>query len=234
MAGRDDFGSGMKSPGGWSGGGGGMSGGIGGAKSSGGTYNYSFMPGARPNTKAIGNWNTGGAMFGFGSPQGASDALRDMFNPRPQAPVQSGPIRPALGAQGLPVPNSFPPAELPPGMTLSEYYDSLTGTGPYIQKPTRPMAPNVYGQPPTPIGNRPPPPVYGPRSNQWTYSNTQNPAGGAGAYNSYPRPTSINAHPGPTVGTGGAPGSSNLNGINPGLLGGGGQGAGGGGFGRGW
>jgi hypothetical protein len=102
MAGRDDFGSGMKSPGGWSGGGGGISGGIGGAKSSGGAYNYSFMPGARPNTQAIGNWNTGGAMFGFGTPQGASDALRDMFNPQPQAPVQSGPIRPALGPQGIP------------------------------------------------------------------------------------------------------------------------------------
>jgi hypothetical protein len=123
MAGRDDFGSGMKSPGGWSGGGGGISGGIGGAKSSGGAYNYSFMPGARPNTKAIGNWNTGGAKFGFGTPQGASDALRDMFNPQPQAPVQSGPIRPALGPQGLPSllgvpqPGAYPqpPAEeMPP------------------------------------------------------------------------------------------------------------------------
>jgi hypothetical protein len=104
MAGRDDFGSNMKTPGGWGGSGGGGMSGMGGAKSSGGVYGYRGMPGARPNTQAIGNWNTGGAMFGLGTAEGAQNALRDMYRPRPQVqpPVQSGPIPPALGPQGVP------------------------------------------------------------------------------------------------------------------------------------
>ena len=58
MAGRDDFGSGSKSPGGWGGsGGGGFGGGMGGNKSS---SNYNYSSGAGQRGPAIGNWNTGG------------------------------------------------------------------------------------------------------------------------------------------------------------------------------
>ena len=65
MAGRDNFGSDMKSPGGWGGSGGnGMSGGPGGAKSS---SNYNYYNNAGPRNPAIGNWDTGGDKVGFGN-----------------------------------------------------------------------------------------------------------------------------------------------------------------------
>lgn len=107
MAGRDDFSSNSKSPGGWGGSGSGGFGGGGGAKSSGSVYNYSSGAGQRG--PAIGNWNTGGPVVargnqfgtrGVGFPGGLAGRVQGgLLGPVVQPPV----IRP-------PVPTSLPPA----------------------------------------------------------------------------------------------------------------------------
>lgn len=122
MSYRDDFNSSMNSPGGW---GGSPGGGFGSdsSKSSGAVYNYSFMPGARPNTEAVGNWNTGGSPFATGTAGGISGLLQAFFNPTPMPQVSA----PPQGIASLipprptfPYNNGFngrPPANYPPTPT---------------------------------------------------------------------------------------------------------------------
>ena len=110
MAGRDDFGSGSKSPGGWGGtGGGGMGGGMGGNKSS---SNYNYRSGAGQRGPAIGNWNTGGRIVGTGNQFGVNDLGENNMGRGPwpggyAAPVMRRPVPSLLGS--LPQPNAYPP-----------------------------------------------------------------------------------------------------------------------------
>lgn len=108
MAGRDDFGSGMKSPGGWGGSGGGMGGGMGNSKSS---SNYNYRSGAGQRGPAIGNWNTGGAVVGMGNQFGVQGMGENNLG---RGPWPGGYAQPVLKKQlpsllGVPQPNAYPP-----------------------------------------------------------------------------------------------------------------------------
>jgi hypothetical protein len=153
MAGRDDFGSGMKSPGGWGGSGGGMGGGMGGGKSS-SNYNYSSNAGQRG--PAIGNWNTGGAVVGFGNQFGVNGMGENNLG---KGPWPGGYAQPVLQKRlpsllGIPQPGSYPPPPVTqediPGVMPQQPVapDRNYPVPPRYVQPTRPMAPNVYGQPP--------------------------------------------------------------------------------------
>lgn len=99
MAGRDNFGSDMKSPGGWGGSGGnGMSGGPGGAKSS-SNYNYQVTPSKTGGPVKIGNYNTGGATVGFGNQYGVNGLGENNMGKGPwpggySQPVLTSPVPP--------------------------------------------------------------------------------------------------------------------------------------------
>ena len=98
-----DFGSDRNNPGGWGGSGGGAAGsqgGMGSQKASGGVYDYRSMPGARPNTNAIGNWNTGGGLVGRGNQHAVIGPDGRVIGGSALAQMRQGNIFSGLGGKG--------------------------------------------------------------------------------------------------------------------------------------
>jgi hypothetical protein len=146
MSYRDNFSSDMQSPNSYSPssnyGGNNASGRLGGNN---GTYGGSNTPQRGFSSVA----QSRAATSGFGAMRNQNDGLGRGSS------VQSGPIPPALGPQGLlgsPLPRTYPPVtqeDIPGAMPQQPVAPDRNYPVPprYVQ-PTRPMAPNVYGQPP--------------------------------------------------------------------------------------
>jgi hypothetical protein len=120
MSYRDDFSSNMNSPSNYKGnttfGNPSYQGGYGGTNNAG----LGFTTPSQRNFAAQGG--SFGRGFGFGS-LGAASGVNQ--NNGLGGGVQSGPIRPALGPQGVSTPNTFPPApvtSLPPALTMAGQY----------------------------------------------------------------------------------------------------------------
>jgi hypothetical protein len=158
MSYRDDFNSSMTNPGTYS------PNSTYGAPGYSGNYGGTNNPGSQFTTIAQANLaaQNGGAFpsSGFPMTSQASSLLSKLYGNIPQTPtptVAPNTMYPAPGgiADLAPPLSQLPPAQLPPGMTLAEYYAKINQLPPgtYMQRRTRPMAPNVYGQPPsTPPG----------------------------------------------------------------------------------